>query len=67
METINEENVKVTPAGLKYFLRLFKELSTEDKPKTVDAVMNIWNSTSDFVKKIRNSSYAVLRNKYNIK
>lgn len=65
-ETINEEEIKITSEGLRYFLRLFSELSVSDKPKTTDIVLKIWNISSEFVKKIRNSSYRILRNRYNI-
>ena len=65
--TLNQENVKVTSQGLKYFLRLFAELSPEDRPLVIDTVLRVWESIVEYTRKTRNPNYRVLRNKYDIK
>ena len=66
LKNINNKEVEVTPEGLKCLFGLLNQTYSSGKERTAEATIQIWDITSNFVRKHRNPSYRILRNKYGI-
>ena len=61
-----DDDYEVNEYGLKTFLRIFEKIAPVDSYKTFKSLSDCWANITEYVNKIRNKNYNVIRNSYAI-
>jgi len=61
-----DDEYEVNEYGLKTFLRIFEKIAPVENSLTFKSLNACWANITEYVKKIRNKNYNVLRNNYAI-
>lgn len=61
-----DDEYEVNEYGLKTFLRIYEKIASTENLSTFKNLTYCWANITEYVKKIRNKNYAVLRNSYGI-
>ena len=61
-----DEGIEVSDIGFRSFLRTYEKLLYEDEKLGKQAICDGWKQISQFVEKVRNKNYNILRNTYKV-